>query len=154
MPWLLLGASVLLVLQKPIARWAQIHPHTQPTSGTLRGTMIFQFFVGVYGGYFGAGIGILMLTSLAFLGLPNIHTMNALKAVLGSLMNAIAVVVFILSGVVVWNYALVMALAALAGGYAGARFSKTLSPATVRMIVICIGFGVAGYSFYRRFFNS
>jgi uncharacterized protein len=150
-PWLLLGASVLLVLQKPIARWAQIHPHTQPTTGTMWGTIIFQFFVGVYGGYFGAGIGILMLTSLAFLGLPNIHTMNALKAVLGFLMNAIATTIFIVSGAVVWKYGLVMAAAALAGGYAGAKFSKSLSPATVRAIVITIGFGVAGFSFYRRF---
>jgi len=153
-PWLLLGASVLLVLQKPIARWAQIHPHTQPTSGTMWGTMIFQFFVGVYGGYFGAGIGILMLTSLAFLGLPNIHTMNALKAALGFLMNAVATTIFILSGAVVWKYAIVMAMAALFGGYAGAKFAKRLSQASVRTIVICIGFGVAGLAFYRRFLTS
>ena len=153
-PWLLLGASVLLVVQKPIARWVKIHPSTQPTSKTIWGTIIFQFFVGVYGGYFGAGIGILMLTSLAFLGLPDIHTMNGLKSVLGFLMNGIAATIFILDGVVVWKYALVMAIASMVGGYAGARFAKRLSPATVRMIVITIGFGVAGYAFYRRFFSA
>lgn len=153
-PWLLLLASVLMLLQKPIARWVNIHPHTQPTAKTIWGTIVFQFLVGVYGGYFGAGIGILMLTSLAFLGLPDIHTMNGLKAVLGFLMNAISSVVFILDGAVVWKYAWVMAVAAMLGGYAGARFAKRLSPATVRMIVIAIGFGVAGFSFYRRFFAA
>jgi len=150
-PWLLLGASVLLVLQRPIARWAQIHPHTEPTPSTIWGTIVFQFLVGVYGGYFGAGIGILMLTSLAFLGLPDIHAMNGLKAILGGLMNAIACAVFLAEGAIVWKYALVMSVASMVGGYAGARFAKRLHPSRIRALVIAIGFGVAGYSFYRRF---
>lgn len=150
-PWLLLGASVLLVLQRPIARWAQIHPHTQPTSSTIWSTIFFQFLVGVYGGYFGAGIGILMLTSLAFLGLPDIHTMNGLKSVLGFLMNAIASVVFLSEGAVVWKYAFVMAAASMVGGYAGARVAKKMPQHVVRAIVIVIGFGVAAFSFYKRF---
>ncbi len=152
-PWLLLGASVLLVLQRPIARWAQIHPHTEPTRSTIWTTIFFQFLVGVYGGYFGAGIGILMLTSLAFLGLPDIHTMNGLKSILGFLMNAVASVVFLSEGAVVWKYALVMAVLSMLGGYAGARFAKRLPASYVRGIVISVGFGVAGYSFYKRFFS-
>lgn len=152
-PWLLLGASILLVLQRPIARWAQIHPHHAPTSSTIWTTIFFQFLVGVYGGYFGAGIGILMLTSLSFLGLPDIHTMNGLKSVLGFLMNAVASVVFLSEGAVVWKYAAVMAVASMLGGYAGARFAKRLPQSYVRAIVIAVGFGVAGYSFYKRFFT-
>ena len=150
-PWLLLLASTLLVLQKPLARWISVHPHQAAVGSTLAGIVFFQFLVGIYGGYFGAGIGILMLSSLAFMGVGDIHRMNALKAILASTMNGISAVIFAAEGKVVWKYALVMAVAAIAGGYVGARVARKIPAARVRVMVIVIGFGIAAYSFYHQF---
>ncbi|MBM3787089.1 MAG: sulfite exporter TauE/SafE family protein [Acidobacteria bacterium] len=145
-PWLLAGASVLLLLQQPLSRWVGAKPHDEPSRNTLIGIVIFQFLVGVYGGYFGAGIGILMLSSLAFVGIPGIHHMNAVKSILAAAMNGISLLIFVLSGNVVWKYALAMALAGTVGGYVGARVARKLKPNVVRFIVVVIGFGVAAYS--------
>src|SRR5207244_400567 len=76
--------------------------------------ILFQFFVAVYGGYFGAGIGILMLASLGYLGLTNIHEMNCLKTVLSSLINQVAAIYFIFAGLIDWPKTLVMLDGALA----------------------------------------
>src|SRR5438128_2665137 len=96
----------------------------------------------VYGGYFGAGIGILMLSSLGLMGLNDIHRMNALKTFLAACINGIAVVIFVRQGVVDWPYALSMAVAAILGGYLGARLARRLNRHLVRWIVILIGFGL------------
>jgi uncharacterized membrane protein YfcA len=149
-PWLLVAASVLLLIQRPLVRWIGAHPHDKPKRSTLIAVVLFQFLVGIYGGYFGAGIGILMLSSLAFMGIPNIHHMNAVKNILAVTMNGITAVIFAVAGVVVWKYAAVMAIAAIAGGYAGARVARRMRPDYVRAIVVCIGFGVAAYSWISR----
>ena len=116
----------------------------------LAGIVAVQFLIGIYGGYFGAGIGILMLSSLSFLGLKDIHETNALKAFLAFCMNIVAAGVFISRGMVEWRYALAMAGAAILGGYLGARFSLLLRPIIVRWIVIVIGFSLAAYYFARQ----
>jgi uncharacterized membrane protein YfcA len=149
-PWLLLLAATLLMLQRPVAKWIGAHPHEQPASSTKAAVIGFQFLVAVYGGYFGAGIGILMLSSLAFMGIADIHEMNALKTVLASLINGISAVVFIVEGAVVWRFAPVMIAFSIAGGYVGARVARKLPQAVVRSIVIAIGLGVAAYSFYKN----
>jgi uncharacterized membrane protein YfcA len=145
-PWLLVTASVLLLLQPALRKWMGAHPHQRPSTGALAGVVFFQFLVGVYGGYFGAGIGILMLSSLAFVGIPNIHHMNAVKNVLAATMNGVTAVILASAGVIVWKYAAVMAIAAIAGGYAGARIGRRVRPDYLRILVVMIGFGVAAYS--------
>ena len=150
-PWLLLLASTLLLIQRPLLRWVGAHPHETPKPGTVGVIVFFQFLVGMYGGYFGAGIGILMLSSLAFMGIPDIHRMNGLKSVLAALMNGATAVIFVLEGVVVWKYALMMAVASIIGGYLGARGARKLPASYVRAIVVFIGFSVAAYTFYKRF---
>ena len=150
-PWLLLLAASLLMLQRPVAKWIGAHPHDKPTTQTLFAITGFQFLVAVYGGYFGAGIGILMLSSLAFLGIADIHEMNSLKSVLASIINGVSALIFVLDGVVVWKYALPMMLFSVAGGYVGARIARKLKQNQVRAIVITIGLGVAAYSFYKNF---
>ncbi|MBL8175410.1 MAG: sulfite exporter TauE/SafE family protein [Bryobacterales bacterium] len=150
-PWLLIAASTLLLLQKPLSKYIQAHPHEEPKGWTLWGIVFFQFLVGIYGGYFGAGIGILMLSALSFMGIPDIHRMNGVKAVLGFLINGITAVIFVVEGVVVWKYALAMAVASTAGGYLGARGARRLRAEHVRALVVTIGFAVAGYSFWKRF---
>jgi uncharacterized membrane protein YfcA len=147
-PWLLVSASVLLLLQRPLLRYIGAHPHSRPSGTTLAVVIGFQFLVGVYGGYFGAGIGILMLSSLAFVGIPDIHSMNAVKNILAATMNGVTAVILGVAGVVVWKYAAVMAIASILGGYVGARLGRRLKPDYVRVIVVSIGFLVAAYSWH------
>jgi uncharacterized membrane protein YfcA len=157
-PWLILLAAVLFTLQPAIARTLQGRGApdavTQaggsefPSKTTLAAIVAAQFLIGVYGGYFGAGIGILMLSTLSFLGLKSIHETNAVKSFLALSMNMVAAGLFIARGLVVWEYALAMMAAAIVGGYAGARFALFLRPAIVRWVVIAIGFGLAAYYFF------
>ncbi|MGL4421982.1 MAG: sulfite exporter TauE/SafE family protein, partial [Gemmataceae bacterium] len=149
-PWLILTAAILFLLQPLLARWKrrrqptlEILPASQPSFGVIA----FQFCIAVYGGYFGAGIGILMLTALSFLNLGSIHHANALKTVLAAVINAVSVLVFIAAGLVHWYYAAVMAGAAILGGYFGARIARRLPTGVVRTAVILIGFGLAAYYF-------
>jgi len=149
-PWLLAGASALLLLQKPISRWLGSHPQAVPTARAVYAVIFFQFLVGIYGGYFGAGIGILMLSSLAIAGIPDIHQMNGVKSILAATMNGVSLLIFGLSGVIVWKYAFAMALAGIAGGYLGARFARRTKPAYIRGSVVLIGFAMAIYSWWSR----
>lgn len=149
-PWLLMGASILLLVQKPVSRWIGAHPHEKPSLAALIGVVTFQLFVGIYGGYFGAGIGILMLSSLAFVGIPDINRMNAVKTLLAATMNGVTVVIFVFSGVVVWKYALVMAVTSTLGGYLGAKLARKTKPDIIRAAVVVTGFAVAFYSWFAR----
>lgn len=146
-PWLLITASVLLLLQRPLQRWIGTHPHAAPRRRTRVAVVFFQLLVGVYGGYFGAGIGILMLSSLAFMGIPDIHEMNAVKNILAATMNGVSALIFVAAGVVEWKYAALMAVAAILGGYAGARVARRLKPEYVRALVVVVGFLVAAWSY-------
>lgn len=157
-PWLILTAAVLFVVQGPISkrlkRRAVVEvppgePH-EAGPGTQLAAVAFQFCVAVYGGYFGAGIGILMLSTLGFMGVGDIHRMNAVKTFLATGINAAAVVVFVRDGLVVWEYAWPMGVTAVLGGYAGARVALRLPAAYVRYAVITIGFGLSAYYFARR----
>lgn len=154
-PWLILAAATLFLLQPPIARYFRQHAaHAAPPPRLLALIVIFQFFIGVYGGYFGAGIGILMLSSLSFLGLPDIHHVNALKTYLAFCMNGVSAILFIVRDQVYWPYGLAMAAAAIVGGYVGARLARRLPPTVVRWIVIGLGFSLAGYYFYREWLTG
>lgn len=147
-PWLILTATVLFMLQPLIARWTGIgKPHAKPSRTGRVGLLAFQFFVAVYGGYFGAGIGILMLSALSLMGLPDVHRMNAVKTVLAAVINALAAAVFALGGVVNWRFAAIMAAAAAAGGFVGAHYGRRIPRAIVRWIVIAIGLGLAAKYF-------
>ena len=84
--------------------------------------------MGVYGGYFGAGIGILMLAALSIMGLQDIHEMNSLKVVFGGSVNGIAAVYFIWERMVYWPYVMLMAVAAILGGYFGAGVARKTGP--------------------------
>jgi len=150
-PWLILLAAVLFLLQPTIARLMkhQASALREPSPRLFAAIVGVQFLIGVYGGYFGAGIGILMLSSLSFLGLEDIHHLNALKSTLAFAMNLVSACIFSMRGLVQWEYALAMALAAILGGYFGAHFALRLRPIYVRWIVIAIGFGLAAYYFVK-----
>jgi uncharacterized membrane protein YfcA len=154
-PFLLLFATVLFLGQGAFRRFAGLDEATggaaHPHGRTVWVAIVFQFFVAVYGGYFGAGIGILMLASLGFVGLSDIHQMNALKTVLGSLINLVAAVYFIFAGLISWPKAGVMTVGALAGYYFGARFSQRIPQKHVRRIITGIGFTISAVLFYQQF---
>jgi hypothetical protein len=107
--------------------------------------------VAVYGGYFGAGIGILMLASLGFIGLTDIHEMNALKTVLGSVINLVAAIYFIFAGLIAWPKAVVMTVGAVAGYYCGAHYAQQIPQKYVRRIITVIGFSISAVLFYQQF---
>ena len=145
-PYLILFAAALFILQPTVSKWLQIEADAiQRSRFSLVPALFFQFCVGLYAGYFGAGIGILMLAALGILGQKNIHEMNSLKVLLGSLMNGMAAVYFAIQGNILWTDALVMAAGALAGGYAGPKLARRLGPAAVRTFVSMVGLGIGIY---------
>src|SRR6185369_17722967 len=121
------------------------------TTKALAGAACFQFLVAVYGGYFGGGMGIVILAMLTAFGMADIHAMNALKTVLSSATNGVAVIVFIMSHAVYWRQALVMIAGAALGGYFGARYSLRLPQPWVRRFVIAIGSVMTIYFFLRAY---
>jgi uncharacterized membrane protein YfcA len=110
-----------------------------------------QFGVALYGGYFGAGIGILMLASFALIGLKNIHEMNAIKTILGGLINVVAAVYFIWAGLVEWPQAIVMMLGSAIGYYGGAAFTQKIPQRYVRLLIAGIGLTLSAVFFWRQF---
>jgi uncharacterized membrane protein YfcA len=141
-PWLVLFATLLFIGQTIAAErrgGAQAAAH-EPGSRTV--AWLCQLAVAIYGGYFGAGIGILMLAVLGYLGLSDIHAMNGLKNFFGICINGVAAALFILRGVVDWRLAGIMLVGAIAGGYAGARFGRWIGKRWARFAVILIGLGI------------
>jgi uncharacterized membrane protein YfcA len=153
-PWLILIAATLFAFQPRISRWiglAQATTDAPPSPRVVGGAVAFQFLVGVYGGYFGAGIGILMLAALAMIGLTDIHRMNAVKSLLGLVINGTSVIVFVISDNVHWPFALAMAAASSVGGYAAAHTARKVNRTVVRRLVVTLGFVLAGYYLYGQF---
>jgi uncharacterized membrane protein YfcA len=149
-PFLILFATLLFLAQGIFRRFAGSHLGTgQPIH--IWGAIFFQFMVSIYGGYFGAGIGILMLATLGFVGMHNIYEMNTLKTILGSLINLVAAVWFIGAGLIDWPRAAVMTVGAVAGYYLGSHYSQRIPQARVRQIITAIGFIISGVTFYKQF---
>jgi len=146
-PWLVLGATVLFMVQGPLRGWLSRRsaPAAQAGDGTDQfpraQLLVFQFLIGIYGGYFGAGAGILMLAALGLMGLTNIHRMNGLKNWGGLCMNAIAAITFAFSGLVNWPVAASMAVGASSGGYLGSKMAQRVGQRAVRMVIVLIGLG-------------
>jgi uncharacterized protein len=150
-PFLILFATILFFLQGIFSRFAKKHEHDPQSPRRVAGAIAFQFLVAVYGGYFGAGIGILMLASLGFIGLQNIHEMNALKSILAGLINLVAAVLFISVGLIHWPKAAIMTVGAFAGYYLGSHYSQKVQPARVRQIIAIIGLILSLVTFYEEF---
>ncbi len=145
-PWLLLFATLLFSFGGAVT--GKITGGKQASLGVAVGA---QLFIGLYGGYFGGGIGIMMLAVLSLLGMTDIHRMNSLKAVLGTLVNGVAVVTFVAAGAVAWAPGSVMILGGIAGGYAGAAIARRVEPRTVRRLVLAVAWIMTGYFFLRTY---
>ncbi len=112
-----------------------------------RGVHATQFLIAIYGGYFGAGIGFMMLAALTLYGMRDIHAMNGLKMMLALCMTLVSSVAFISAGQVRWPDVIVMGLASLAGGYAGAHGAKRIDPRLVKLFVVTLGLTLTVYFF-------
>ncbi len=152
LPYLLLLATLLFTFGGAIA--ARLRGLVGKVAGppwlATLGTVCLQGTIAIYGGYFGGGIGILMLALLAIMGLENIHTMNAVKALLTSCINGVAVLTFVIARVVEWPQAVVMVVGAIVGGYGGAYVARRLDARLVRRFVILVGFTMTLYFFLRQ----
>jgi len=139
-PYLILFATALFTLQEPISRRLRLPSTASPVGARgWIGPVLIQFFSSIYGGYFGAGNGILMLAALGLFGLKDIHRANGIKNFLGICINSIAVLAFAWSGLVYWPNALLMTVGAVAGGYYGASVARRLGRTFVRRTIVLIG---------------
>ncbi len=148
-PWLIFSATALFAVQPLVKAWlARAVPHDPRSRAPF--AMAFQLAVAIYGGFFGAGMGILMLAALGFLGLTNIHRMNGVKNFAAVCINGVAAITFIVLGRVRWPLALTMAAASVMGGVLGARIAKRIGEANVRRVVIGIGVAIGVAMLVRR----
>ncbi len=149
-PFLLFAATLLFTLSTKISRWAYAEEgHARPSWISLGGVTLLQFLTATYGGYFGAGMGILMLSFLALLPLGDIHTMNSVKTVLTSMANGVALVTFIAARIILWPQGILMLSGAVLGGYGGAHYAQKLNPRHVRAFVVATGFTMSAIFFLK-----
>lgn len=141
LPFLLLLATVLFAFGGSASRRLRESMLGAGVSTRLimLGVAVLQVPISIYGGFFGGGIGILMLATLGLTGMSNLNTMNALKTVLAACINGAAVITFVIAGAVVWPQWLVMIIGAMAGGYGGARFALRLDQRILRIFIIGVG---------------
>jgi uncharacterized membrane protein YfcA len=152
-PYLVLFATVLFMMQGVVSGRMARRVHASDASETgrphLLAALFFQFLVSIYGGYFGAGIGILMLATLGFMGFKNIHQMNTLKSVLGSLINLVAAAWFTASGLIDWPRMALMTAGAFVGYYIASTYSQRLPQKSVRHLIAIIGLIITAVMFWK-----
>jgi uncharacterized membrane protein YfcA len=147
----MLGATLLFMFGSRLARGSKGSIANDASTSAIAIAAVFELVVSVYGGYFGGGVGILNLAMLAALGMTEIHAMNALKVVLGGIINGVAVIAFIVAGAVVWREGSVMIVGAIFGGYFGAHYAQKLPAAWIRGFVIAVGLAMTAYFFWKGY---
>lgn len=147
-PWLMLIATLMFAFG---GKWAKrrhaANGHADPQAVTRPSIGFGQFLIGVYGGFFAAGMGILMLGLYEVAGMKNIHEMNALKVVVALGINLISAAVFLFAGTVDWAIAAILIVGALFGGYGGAVLSKKLPQKLIRQMIVTYGVAMTLYFF-------
>jgi len=150
-PWLLLGGTLLFAFGNNIRALAGKSHFADDLENlswrAITVASIAELLVAIYGGYFGAGIGFMILGMLAALGIRDIHAMGAIRTLLSVVINAAAVLTFILAGAVFWGHCLVMIAGSMAGGWFGAHYAQKADPKKVRAVVIAIGVAMTAYYF-------
>ena len=151
LPYLLLMATLLFALSPYITARLHIRSMEKTTLSWphLIGISFAQLIIAIYGGYFGGGIGILMLATLGIMGMENIHMMNAVKTLLTVCINGVAIITFIIAGIIDWPLAVLMIAGTVIGGYGGAYYARKIDQKWVRLFVIFVGFSMTIYFFVR-----
>jgi uncharacterized membrane protein YfcA len=152
-PYLLLVATLLFAVGGPLTRQLRSRDVVkgQAVLPAVIGVALAQLAIAIYGGYFGGGIGILMLATLALMGMENIHAMNGLKTLLATCINGVAVVAFIVANKVMWLQAVIMIVGAILGGYGGAAFARKIEQKWIRYFVILTGSTMTIYFFIHSY---
>jgi uncharacterized membrane protein YfcA len=151
LPWLTLGATLLFAFGRKLAGGRKSIIEHKTTFAALMSATLFQFAVAIYGGYFGGGMGIVMLAMLAVLGMTDIHAMNALKSVMGFVINGVAALTFIVKHAVYWGHGIVMMVGGIIGGYLGAHYAQKVPPAWIRAFVVLTGASMTVYFFWEAY---
>jgi uncharacterized membrane protein YfcA len=144
-PWLMLAATLLFTFGARLTPILKRMFHIGPVA-----VVVIQFFIAIYGGYFGGAIGIVMLATWTVFGLTDIHVMNANRTIMGAAANSVAAVLFIFAGKIWWPQTLVMLVATIVGGYIGARVARKVKPVYIRAIVTVVSAGITIAFFLRR----
>jgi uncharacterized membrane protein YfcA len=155
-PWLILTGTLLFGVSAPVSKWlrqrsahAKQGHHSErpiPFLGLCLGLLPVCFYIG----YFGAGAGFLIMTTLALFGVEDMYQLNAMKVLAAGLSNLVATITFIISGAVLWHYCLIAMVFAGLGGFAGAKWARRTNPAVLRGIVVVTGCLVAAYFFWKQ----
>jgi uncharacterized membrane protein YfcA len=149
-PYLLLVATLFFTARPTIKRWIQENKTIQANSPVyVRALQILFVIICIYGGFFGAGMGIMLLAIFGLMGMQNMHQMNALRSLIGACANTISVIVFIVAGLVHWPQAIIMSAGAILGGYTSATYFRRLSPEWMRKAVIIIAWTMTIYFFLK-----
>ena len=153
LPWLMFAASVTFTLGGRVAdRLSKRRGASAAASRSTRAPLwilLFQFVIAIYGGYFGGGMGIMMLAAFSIAGMADIHEMNGLKTLLAVAINGVALVEFIVSGAIAWAPGLIMVAGGIVGGYYGASIARKIEAGVVRAVVIVIAWTMTVYFFIR-----
>jgi uncharacterized membrane protein YfcA len=144
-PWLMLAATLLFTFGARLTPILKRMFHIGPVA-----VVVIQFFIAIYGGYFGGAIGIVMLATWTVFGLTDIHVMNANRTIMGAAANSVAAVLFILARKIWWPQTLVMLVCTIIGGYIGARVARKVKPQYIRAIVTVVSAGITIAFFLRR----
>ncbi|MGH9358362.1 MAG: sulfite exporter TauE/SafE family protein [Terriglobia bacterium] len=141
-PFLFLGATLLFAFGKKIAKGSEAteQKQTQPSWRAVGLVTAVQFVISIYAGFFGGGMGILMLALFTFLPFADIHAMNSVKTLLAAVSNGVAIIAFVIAKIIFWPQAILMLTGAILGGYGGAHFAQKMNPKHVRTFVIVVGF--------------
>ena len=150
-PFLFFAATLLFAFGKRMSQALGTHKKQElrPSWPLLAGVSLIQFVIAIYGGFFGGGMGILMLAFLTLLPLGDIHATNGVKALLAAATNGVAMVAFIVARIVFWPQAVLMLVGAVLGGYSGAHYAQKIKPSIVRSFVIAVGFSMSAYFLWR-----
>ena len=147
-PWLLLTATLLFALAPRINRWLEARRRAGPRQALGWGGTLFQLLVSVYGGFFGAGMGIVMIAAIAMQGIEDLNEINALKNWLSAVIYSVAALTFTLGGAVSWPHTLVVLLAAAVGGYLAGYVARRLPAIWLRRFILLMGTALTLYYFF------
>jgi len=151
-PFLLLTATLLFTFNQHLQQLVRGRGAGAVAAAPKRGVLLaIQFAVSIYGGYFGAGVGIVMLAAFSLMQLEGIHQMNAMKTLLNAAMNFVALLLFVVAGAVDFGRGAVMLVAATLGGYLGAAIAQRLPAKGVRSFVVVTAWGMTAYFFIKTF---
>ncbi len=148
-PWLLLFATLLFAFSGQISSWLRGSAVESPRNSA--GALAGHALVSVYGGFFGAGMGILMLASLAMAGHRNVHEINAIKNLLSAIVYSVTVLTFVIADAVSWPHTLIMLATATIGGYWGASVARRIPALWLRQFIIAVGLLLTAFYFYKTF---